>query len=204
MLQKKKQYLLSFCFCLLSVHSYAAVHLTIRGNATDNNIGLVGQQSRDLSSSVAFDLGNYFRLGLTHREATTHKIGYESSTSDDTDTVTYQPINNFTRVSSNSFDLTVILYYGKLWVPYVMVGVVKKSYETQFLTSEGETTAFRTPTPALPNAGCGVGFRLNKAFTLKLSYTASPGLKIDDPTTADAKPRAARDSYTSVGISYNI
>ena len=182
--------------------SLGGIHLTISGKATDNNIGLIGQQSRDLSSSVAFDLGRYFRLGVTHREATTHKFGFEAINPQEEDKV-YQRVNNLTRVSSNSFDLTMILYYGKLWLPYIMMGVVKKTYEAQSIDSNGSITAARTPTPPQPNAGVGVGLRLNKSFTLKLSYTASPGVKIDSPEEIDQK-KPARDSYTSVGISYNI
>ena len=55
--------------------------------------------------------------------------------------------------------------------------------------------------PPSPTGGLGMGIRLHRNFSLKLSYTVSPGIKQENP---NEDPRAVIDSYSSVGISYNL
>ena len=54
----------------------------------------------------------------------------------------------------------------------------------------------------MPNLGLGVGIRLNKDFTLKISHLVSPG-QADDPFD-DQEPRTVLDRSTSVGLTYQF
>ncbi len=182
---------------LASSAGFSAVHLTIQGSASNNNLGLQTHSSRSASGSVAVDLGQYVRIGVTHREALIEQEGYAQGEDDDT----YLFAKSTQYVTSNSLDLTLILYYGEIFVPYIMGGVVVKNYLVETNTeTEGKVQSRYSGSP-VPNGGFGVGIRLNKDFSLKISYTVSPGIRQIDP---DSEPESVLDSYTSVGVSYNL
>ncbi|NRA45330.1 MAG: hypothetical protein HRU09_10295 [Oligoflexales bacterium] len=177
----------------------AGIHFTLQSSLSENNFLLTSQNSRSGSASIAFDLGTYFRIGLTHRQAVNQSRGHFAVSN--TDPKVYEYKEEETHVFSNSLDFTIILYYGRLFVPYLQIGAVKKDYQL-VTTTENETKYTKASFDPVPNGGIGLGVRLNRNFSLKLSLSLSPGLKQSTPE--QEKAEGVWDTYTSVGISYNI
>ena len=178
---------------------FGRVHFTLQSALSENNLPLSSQNSRSGSASIAFDLGTYFRIGYTHRQAINTNQGYVQVTSQPE---SYQYKMEETHSFSNSLDFTIILYYGRLFVPYIQVGAVKKDYFLVSAVGDDEPTESKISLPPVPNGGVGVGIRLNRNFSLKISLSVSPGLKKTTPDQSE--PESVWDTFTSVGISYNI
>jgi hypothetical protein len=181
----------------VSSQAFSAVHFTLKGSSSSSNLGLQSQSTTTGSASASIDIGVYFRLGLTHRQDVSAQKGY----SQDGSTNNYYYSQTTTRLAANSVDFTVILYYGELWVPYIMTGLIKKEYLIESPLASGGTATSRYSLPPVPNAGFGVGFRINRNFSLKLSYTVSPGVTQPTPSS---EVRSTLDKVTSVGITYNL
>ena len=143
-------------------------------------------------------MGSHFRLGLTHRQETDETEGYTYSTADNT----YYKRSTKMYITSNSLDLTVILYYGTLFVPYVQGGFIVKDYKI-IDSIAGQSSTDSIQSAPVPNAGAGLNIVINRNFSLKLSYNLSPGYKISDPEDQD-RTEDVWDSYTSIGISYKL
>jgi len=187
----------SFAFFGIATYGLGAVHFTLRGSSSDSNLGLQTQSTQSASASVAMDIGAHFRLGLTHRQDVSAQRGYSQVEKGGQ----YFFTQTTTRLSANSVDFTVILFYGEIFVPYVMTGLIMKNYLVESIAPAGERTVTPISLPAVPNAGFGVGLRINRNFSLKLSYTVSPGVIQPDP---ESEPRGILDKVASVGITYNI
>ena len=175
----------------------AATHFTVRGSITNNNLGLNHQANNSTSFSVATDVGTFLRIGLTNRIAYTTLKGYTLQS----DKETYLYSEETTKNTANSIDLTIILYMGKVFVPYLQLGIVKKNYLIQSQAGNAEPVETAYSIPPVPNAGFGLGIRLNQNFSLKLSTTFSPGVQQKTP---DAEPQGILDNYTSIGLTYKM
>lgn len=187
-------------FLAFSKSASAGVHFTLQSSLSENNFLLTSQNSRSGSASIAFDLGTYFRIGLTHRQAVNQSRGYFAI--QDTDPLIYEYKEEETHVFSNSLDFTIILYYGRLFVPYLQIGAVKKDYQLITANGDGDSSFVRKSFDPVPNGGIGLGVRINRNFSLKLSLSLSPGFKLSSPD--QEKVEGVWDTYTSIGISYNI
>ena len=181
---------------LFAPTAWGALHFTLRGTLSDNNFLLKTQENSAASASISWDLGTVFRLGVTHRRSKNLLEGY---TLDET-TGLYSYASEKTESIANSIDLTIILYYGKVFVPFVQVGIVKKDYIITQALEDQAAIVEKIPTAPVPSGGLGLAIRLNKNFSLRLSHTLSPGAIQSHP---DEQAKGALDSYTSVGISYN-
>ena len=184
--------------------AYSTVHVTGSVSASTSNVPMQTFESQAASGSLGIDLGNYIRLGVTHKQEFQISSGYKdtsTSTEPTTATSTYVEFYSRTHIVSNSLDLTLILYEGQIFLPYLTLGAVVKNYrfETQ---EEGQASEIRKGSMGpVPNVGGGIGFRLNKDFTLKFAFTASPGLA-QDP--GEEKPTSTWDRNTSVGLTYAL
>jgi hypothetical protein len=174
--------------------AYSAMHFTLGGSKSSANAGLQQIDEGALSGSVAVDLGSYLRLSYTHRQELSSTTGY----SYDDETKEYSYARSTTHQIANSVDLIIILYAGELFTPYVFGGVVHKQYIMQTETKDGVQTA-KMAVPA-PNGGAGVGIRLSQKFSLKISYTASPGVR-QEP---NREPERTIDTYAQLGITYSL
>lgn len=181
---------------LTAMPASAVIYLSIGGSASQNNVPYSTYNSIAGSGSIAFDLGRYVRLGYTHRQEYQTTEGWAK----DEGSENYSEFFNLTHLTSNSVDLTVILYEGELFVPYLLGGGVLKTY--RFESRKGDVREKSDPLtmPPVPNLGAGVGIRLNRDFTLKLSYVASPGYT-QEP---DGEIRGTWDKYTTLQISYQL
>jgi hypothetical protein len=188
----------AFGLLLASGNSYSAVHISLQGSSSVSDAGLQSYQKNAFSASVSFDIGGQFRLGLTHREENNNTDGYTLNSLDNR----YYHKSQKTFVTSNSVDLTIIIYYGKLLVPYIQGGLIIKEYQV-IDTLAGVSSSASIQSPPVPNAGAGLNIVLNRNFSLKISYNISPGYKILDPNDQD-QIESVWDSYTSVGLTYKI
>lgn len=176
---------------------FAGTHFTLQGSASQSNLGLNTQSDYDASISIAEDVGPYLRLGVTHRQKHKETSGYNV----DPISQSYQFTQEMADDIANSVDLSVILYYGSVFVPYVQVGLVRKDYFLSSKVELGEPVQTKYVLGPVWNAGIGMGIRLNQYFSLNLAYNVSPGYKQEKP---GMPPKSALDSYASIGITYNL
>lgn len=177
----------------------AGVSVGLSGSGSQNNAGLESYQTSSGTVSLSMNLGEYIRVGANHRRAFEHRKGLKANGD------TYYRFKNDLDSSIYSLNLTLVLYNG-LVSPYIFGGIANKYYTNKF-TYDFDQPIVHTSKFSLtevPTYGFGVAIFLNRSFSLKISQTYSPGKVIDiDPQGNETEDKAL-DSYTQVGISYNI
>lgn len=196
----KNTYLIVILFltACLTEQAFSRVHLSLKGSAVSSNFGLQSQAKDSVSGSVDFDVGRHLRLGVTHRVERTRSEGYTEVAEG-----SYYFSATNVLATANSLDLTVILFYGQLFLPYLKLGMIKKNYKYILENLEGESDTISLSTEPLPNMGAGLGIQLSARFSLNLSHSISPGYTIANPAVSD-EATAAWDSVSSVGITYKL
>jgi Outer membrane protein beta-barrel domain len=175
--------------------AYGAVRFTIGGNHEKSNAGYQQVESGGGSAGVSLDLGEYFRIGVTHREEQGSTTGYHQLSG----TENYTYFKTKSNVSSNGVDLTLCLYNGEIVTPYIFGGITNKHYIMSTTEADGSTTLLDKSKPG-PQGGVGLGIRLNEKFSLKLSETWSIG----DYQVPGNQAQSAVDTYSQVGVSYAL
>lgn len=188
--------LLGFGF-ICSQSAFAAMHLSLSGNHSLVHAGYQTIESGGASASVAFDLGSYFRLGLTHRQENSSAKGHI----EDEKTKELHTYESQSYIMSNSLDFTVVLYAGEIFMPYIFVGYGTKYYHIRKVES-GVISDDRNAGPG-PNGGAGFAISLSKNFSLKISHTLSSGVT-KDANHPELEGKSAVDGYTQAGISYAL
>lgn len=176
----------------------AAVHFTLSGSRSDSNVGLIQVDAANLSGSLSFDMGTYLRLGYTHLQALQSSEGYtqEKEAADGTPGA-YTPYTSSSHITSHMVDLTVLLYAGETFTPYIFAGYGKKFYRTE--SKEGdEATKVNIGSYPTPGGGAGLAIKMTQRFSLKLSHSLSLGVK-QRPNKLD---EMTVDSSSQVGIQY--
>ncbi len=184
---------------VLASVAFAGVDIGLDGSASNYDMGLQNNKRSMISGTLDVGLGSHFRLGYTHRVDTSTASGYKQ----DYASKLYYYEESRTDVSSNSLNLSLILYYGDLFIPYIQAGAVVKDY--YMIEKSGGVTYVINPAQSgpEPSAGAGLHIVLSKDFNLKLSYTVSPGAKIQSPAEPQ-KITMVLDSTTAVGIVYKM
>lgn len=188
------------------------MYLTGSLSVSQNSMPYTTYESQYGSASIGVDIFRYVRLSLTHSQEFTVSKGYKDpdkdeanatdaasndDPGDDTELVTYASRSH---VIGNSVDLQLIVYEGQVFVPYIMGGVILKTYKT-VSQEEGKEDDVRELTMPGPNVGAGVGMRLNREFTLKLAYIASPGYAREP---GDPEISTVWDRKVTLGITYQL
>ena len=184
---------------LIGSSALGGINISIDGSASNYDMGLQNNKRSMVSGSFDIDVGSHFRLGYTHRLDTMKASGYKQ----DYETKLYYYEESRTDVASNSINLSLILYYGDLFIPYIQAGAVVKDY--YMIEKSGGITYVINPSESgpEPSAGAGLHIVLSKSFNLKLSYTVSPGVKIESPSEPN-KILTVLDSTTAMGIVYKM
>lgn len=188
----------------------AAFSISSSISTSTSNVPFQTYESRYGSGSLGIDLGRLIRLQYTHSQEFSVSNGYKDPTTKSTtaasgaapsDTCeTCIPTRSSTHVIGNSLDLQIVLYEGVLFMPYITGGAIVKLYK--FENFEGDQVSRNQGGMGpVPNLGAGIGFRLNKDFTLKLTYIASPGLA---QTKGEDLPHGVWDKRLTLGLSYQI
>lgn len=202
--------------CVASAPSLAGVYVTGSTVAGSTNMAYSGYRSQYSSGSIGFDVASILRLGYTYSQEDTINDGYTDSRSadalksqdataananddpsDDGNLVAY---NVQSRVIGNSVDLQIVLYKGDVVVPFVIGGVIHKQI-TSTTSKEGETPAVRKEASLGPQAGAGLGFRLNRQFSFKVTQMASPGEK---RKPFEEKATKVWDRKLTLGLTYEL
>lgn len=180
--------------------------------SSSTNVPLQTAVSTYGSASVDIDMGRFVRLGLTYGEEyqrsrgwkkidpATHSVATKTDPLDCVSASACALSISTTHIIENSVGLTIILWEGQILMPFIMVGAITKTYTFQI--EEGGTLGTTTgKEPVMPNLGAGVGIRLNRQFTLKISQQASPGIALQ---AGDEKPRSVWDRRMTLGLSYQL
>lgn len=204
--------LVAIAVALFAPGAFAGVYLTGSVSSSTSNATYQTYQSNYGSASLAVDLGRYLRLSVTHSQEFTLTDGYKNpkdqsgSTSpagndDPADDGQLLEFSSQTHVIGNSVDLQLILYEGQIFVPYITGGLIVKTYHFVSEEQGKETEVVDTPPIPGPNLGAGLGVRLNKDFTLKFAYIASPG---SQRRPFDEKAKSVWDKKLTMGITYQL
>ncbi len=186
---------------LLPGKALAGFSLDLSGSGSNSSAGLVAQQDNAVTASVGMDLGEHFQLGLSHRISDKTQKGLREVTLMN-GTRAYTKFESDTRATINSLNLAIILYNGVL-SPYVFGGAARHQYYLR-INVDGEVSEDKQVIPLLPNYGVGVAIYLNQNFSLKISQTFSPGIKVVLDDKGEEKAEVSRDSYLEVGIRYRL
>jgi len=194
---------------LVAGQAQAFVYVTGSVSASTTTLPFQNSSTAYGSGTIDFDLGRFIRLGYTYSEQVQQSQGYQEDDSNTSgnavpsgiDSHLYVEAYNRTIVTAHAVDLTLILYPGDVFVPFLLGGGILKNYtfETQQGTQPKAVT--QGAMPLMPNGGVGVGIRLNRSFTLKLSYLVSPGFQ---QAPKDAKIQRILDRQMTVSLSYRI
>ena len=210
--------ILSLCALTLAfaAPAQAAVYLTGSVAGSTSNIEYQTYQSQYARASLAVDLGHYLRLSYSYSLENSNNNGYTDPRTDDelksanatrananndpTDDNNLVAYSTRSHVVGNSVDLQVVLYEGDIFIPYIMGGVIYKT-TTVVTEQDGKDPQVSQGGGLGPNLGAGLGIRLNRAFTLKLSYIASPGATRQP---GDAEKKKVWDKKVTLGLSYQL
>jgi hypothetical protein len=179
---------------MLPTTTYAGMHISLDGKHSESNAGYQKIVSGAASAGLSFDMGGYTRLGYTHRQEVDSTTGYQVNSAG----TGFVYFKKSSLVTSNSIDLTLILYAGDLFTPFVFGGVVSKQYATRIADSDG-VESYSYPDMG-PQGGAGLGIRLSQKFSLKVTYTMSKGVA----AIPGQQAQETIDSYTQAGISYEL
>ncbi len=187
----------------------AAIYVAGSVSATAQNVPFQTYESRYGSASLSFDIFSFIRIGYTHSQEFKSTEAYSRVATEGDATAAVEDKScaacvhsfNSTLTLANSVDLTLILYQGDVVVPYLMAGAIVKTYKFTRQLENGPKESATLPSPPVPNLGAGVGIRLNKDFTLKLSYIASPG---QAQLPGEIEARSIWDKNATVGLSYQL
>ncbi len=200
----------------LSSPALGGIYLTGSVAGSTTNIEYSSYQSQYSSGSVGFDIASILRLSYTYSQEDTTNEGYTDSRSadqlksmnatpangnddpaDDGNLVAYK---SNSRVIGNSVDLQLILYKGEVLVPFLVGGVIHK--QTSIITTKANEAPQEQKGASMgPQAGAGLGIRLNRQFSLKLSYLASPGATRNP---GDEKKTNVWDRKVTFGLTYEL
>lgn len=199
----------SFATLVIETQALGVLHLTGSISSSISNVGFQTYESRYGSGSLGFDLGRYIRLQYTYSQEYASSYGFKDKDAElnkskqgaaDNDCSQCVESKSMTRVIGNSLDLQIVLYEGSIFVPYVALGSIVKTYEMRLVENGEETGQTPVTMGPLPNLGLGVGIRLNKEFTLKISYITSPSVS----QQRGEEPRSTWDKKVTVGLTYQI
>ena len=187
-----------FIFALTATSSgtsLAAVQVSLGGSRSEANAGYQKIESGAGSAGLSIDLGEYFRVGYTHRQELSSTTGYHLKEA----TNQYVYFQSRSHVVSNGIDLTLVLYSGEIITPFIFAGYALKQYTTDMQEADGTTEHMYLPMPS-PEGGAGISIKLNQKFSLKVTYTMSQGIT----QLPGGQAQSVLDSYTQLGISYSL
>ncbi len=182
-----------------AVRSDAAVQLSLSGSHSDSNAGLQKVESGGVGAGLSVDLGTHFRLGFTHRQQMSNTYGYLYNEEETEVEKKYPEYYSKSHVISNSVDLTIILYSGEIFTPYIFAGFGVKTYDIETREQFKETSKDQVSLPT-PNGGVGLSIKLNQRFSLKMFHTVSLGVK----KLPDQEAEQTTDSFSQLGIEYTL
>jgi hypothetical protein len=200
------RYLLAIAFLSSALSAsplFAGIFVNGSVSQSSQNAGYLTHDSSSGSAGFDVSLGTYVRVGLSHSQEFSVSKGWvlQDDAEDSDAASSYDNYTSRTHAWANSVDFTFILYNGQVVVPYLKAGLVWKTYiieeeQNGVVSKDG----YRNQGP-WDNLGAGVGFKLNRDFTLKLFYNTSPGIQA---IPGEDKARTVRDKKATIGLTYQL
>ena len=204
-------HLLRSTFLLLALGfatpSFAGIHFTLSGQHSKSNTGYQSVEAGALSVGIAFDIGQYIRLGYTHMQQLQASEGYACEENSSTSTpdgnggyLACPTFQSLSHIVGHSVELTLILYAGDIMTPYITLGAGPRTYR---IVSQKADAPEEIDTGGGPsgNGAIGVSFKLNQKFSLKRSYAMTGGVK---KIPGEEKSKGTVDGSASVGLQYSL
>lgn len=186
---------------LQSEYLFGVMYIDLSGYGSSTNVDLESRKDTSISASISVAVSEYFRVGISHRRAYSHKEGYRTGKFSDTGQAYYYAFEDDTETLTSSVDLTLFLYHGVL-SPFIFGGVAWKDYYTT-LSVPSEIYKSRAKLYKVPTYGLGVSVMLDRNFRLKISQTFSPGIKTNLVDGREEEENIL-ESYTQIGINYQL
>ncbi|MCX6119893.1 MAG: hypothetical protein NT027_20350 [Proteobacteria bacterium] len=177
--------------------SYAAVHVSLSGSKSDSNAGYQKISSGSVSGGVSFDIADYVRLGYTHRQETSSASGHKYDETKKGTAEEYLAFTSDSHVTAHSVDLTLILYAGEVFTPFIFGGISLKNYEILNREQGKEDERINIMLPPGPSGGVGLSISMTTKFSLTLKHTMTEGYK----QLPGQEAEKTIDAYSQVGIS---
>lgn len=199
-LVKLQSYILaSLCFFLTPL-VYGAIYISADASYGKLNKYLEQTVSVGGKGSIAADINSNFRISYSYRHAVEKTKGYQDYTSGSS--VLLYKIDSKTLTRIHSIDLIGVLYNGRFFVPFIFGGVAYKLYNMEY-ENAAVTGKYKVDKKLGPveNFGCGISIALSSNFSLKVSNTWSPGMKLAPADYLSSEGTKVYDSVTEVGIS---
>jgi opacity protein-like surface antigen len=195
----------------IATTSFAGVHFSLSGSHSKSNTGYQAIEAGALSAGLAFDIGQYIRLGYTHMQQLQASEGYACEENDPTNSVpdgnggysqcpTFQSLSH---IIGHSVELTLILYAGDVMTPYITMGAGPRNYKIVSKKGDSPEETDTGGGPAM-NGAIGVSFKINQKFSLKLSYAMTAGTKKVPAFPAEEKAKSTVDGSASIGLQYSL
>ena len=192
-------------------NAHAQVTLGASYRSSGQAMGLTATSTTAYSFSLQIGLGAYVRIGLTNERSLSTEKGYkavcqtncdpQAISADNPSASVLETYKQTTSAVANSLDLTLVLYGGDVFVPYILGGAVMKTYK--IVESYGTISNESAPQTIYgPNCGLGLNIQLHRDLSLNLRYTVSDtGIKTDPITGLSSR---VLEPSSSFGIEYKI
>ncbi len=198
---------LILCAILLALSVYpgssakASIRIGLSGSASKSNFSLETHRTSAISANVSLAITDYFHVGITHRRSFENKSGLRRAEVSGDQSYVYLPFEDNTESITNSVDLTAYLYQGQV-SPFIFGGVARRDYYSEIEYLEQRIRSRTTLFP-VPNYGLGAAIILSREFRLRITQTYTPGVRtvIED---GEEKSNVVKDSYTQIGITYQL
>jgi hypothetical protein len=193
--------LLLLAVLTVSSRLLAGVSFTLSGKQESHHFGFVTEKSGSGSGTVEFDIGSVVRLGYTYQHEVSRRDGYLQQDPNDEDSLYSVYFLDREVQQVHSGDLTLILYSGDTFVPYIFGGLQHRTAKIQRTTAAG--TADLSPHPELkPTGGIGFGLRLSQNLMLKFSNRWIPSEHYFPGPDGKPAGEAVVDSEQQIGLTF--
>ncbi len=199
----KRLLLMIAAYVVLSAQTSLAGSITASYSHSVQNVDFEKYSSERLGGGVGFSLFKYVRLEATYSQEMRVNKGYKESL-DSQGYASYQYFESRTTIDSVGGNVSVILYPGQTFMPYVFAGASRSVYRYRMISEDlsGNRAEFTNKTDPIvsPLAGVGLQLMMNREFSIKSSYTWRQG--ISQLPGEDAK--RVYDGSVDVGLTYEL
>lgn len=187
----------------ISQNLSAAIYLSADGSYGKFNKYLERTESIGAKGSIAADINSNFRVSYSYKYVIEKVKGYQDYTSGSS--VSLYQISSRTLTRIHAVDLIGVLFNGRYFVPFVFGGAAYKLYDMKYQNAavNGVYNVHKKLGP-VENFGAGLSIALSSAFSLKVTNTWSPGIKLEPEEYLSSEGKKVYDSVTEVGISLII
>lgn len=174
-------------------YGFSKVSYSISGSGDQKHLGYYSESSQSGSASVDLSLGRSVRIGLTLTKKLQAENGYKSNEAE----TLFIPYNLDVNTESYAANLTLIPFHYRV-TPFIFGGfgyyIIKKTEVVNGVSDSNTEPLFG------PQGGVGLGIRLSRDFSFKITHTISPG-RVKTP--ANKEGISKNNAVTQMGVTYH-